>query len=297
MACRRGLDDGRGHGGKRREPRGDARRRRRGGGPVPRARRTVGPVHRAADRRQRPDCSTATWTARPPRTPRPAACSRSSGTARTCPRSSSGSPRSPPGRVTWPGPVSCPRPPGRPRSRTGSPIDRGIAAAWWAGFEVAWGDIDAARPLHADTERLLARFSPAHPAREHLEAMVAATGALIAIADKDTAAPPASRPPARTARRSPRRTCRCSRWRRARWPSSPSRSASRAGRRAARRQDRGARRRRPDRPDGAEAGAAAARRPRRRTATRPPTPAARRSAGRRRSSALTRPGSTQVRRM
>jgi predicted ATPase len=67
----------------------------------------------------------------------------------------------------------------------GSPIDRGIAAAWWAGFEVTWGDIDAARPLQADAERLLARYSPAHPVREHLAAMVAATGALIAIADAD----------------------------------------------------------------------------------------------------------------
>jgi predicted ATPase/DNA-binding SARP family transcriptional activator len=67
----------------------------------------------------------------------------------------------------------------------GSPIDRGAAAAWWAGFEVTWGDIDAARPLHADTERLLARFSPAHPMREHLEAGAATTGALIAIADQD----------------------------------------------------------------------------------------------------------------
>jgi predicted ATPase/DNA-binding SARP family transcriptional activator/tetratricopeptide (TPR) repeat protein len=67
----------------------------------------------------------------------------------------------------------------------GSAIDRGIAAAWWAGFEATWGDIDAARPLHADTNRLLARFSPAHPVREHLEAMVATTGALIAIADDD----------------------------------------------------------------------------------------------------------------
>jgi predicted ATPase/DNA-binding SARP family transcriptional activator len=67
----------------------------------------------------------------------------------------------------------------------GSAIDRGIAATWWAAFEVMCGNIDAARPLHADTERLLARFSPAHPAREHLEAMVATTGVLIAIADKD----------------------------------------------------------------------------------------------------------------
>jgi predicted ATPase/DNA-binding SARP family transcriptional activator len=67
----------------------------------------------------------------------------------------------------------------------GSAIDRGVVAAWWAGFEATWGDIEAARPLHADSERLLARFSPAHPVREHLEAMVAATGALIAIADDD----------------------------------------------------------------------------------------------------------------
>jgi predicted ATPase/DNA-binding SARP family transcriptional activator len=67
----------------------------------------------------------------------------------------------------------------------GSPIDRGVAATWWAGFEATWGDMDAARPLHADAERLLARFSPVHPVREHLEAMVATTGTLIAIADKD----------------------------------------------------------------------------------------------------------------
>jgi hypothetical protein len=67
----------------------------------------------------------------------------------------------------------------------GSPIDRGIVAAWWAAFEVTWGDIDAARLHQAAAERHLAQFGPAHPAREHLEAMVAATGARIAIADKD----------------------------------------------------------------------------------------------------------------
>jgi predicted ATPase len=67
----------------------------------------------------------------------------------------------------------------------GAPIDRGIAAAWWAAFEVTWGDIDAARPLHVVAERHLARFGPAHPVRGHLEAMVAATGARIAIADED----------------------------------------------------------------------------------------------------------------
>jgi predicted ATPase/DNA-binding SARP family transcriptional activator len=67
----------------------------------------------------------------------------------------------------------------------GAPMDRGIAAAWWAAFEVAWGDIDAARPLHAVAERHLAGFGPTHPVREHLEAIVAATGTRIAIADED----------------------------------------------------------------------------------------------------------------
>jgi predicted ATPase/DNA-binding SARP family transcriptional activator len=67
----------------------------------------------------------------------------------------------------------------------GSPIDRGVAAAWWAGFEATWGEIDAARALYAETERLLDRFSPAHPVREHLEATAATTAALIAIADAD----------------------------------------------------------------------------------------------------------------
>ena len=67
----------------------------------------------------------------------------------------------------------------------GSRIDRGITAAWWAAFEVRWGDVDAARPHQAAAERHLARFAPAHPAREHLAAMVAATGMSIAIADND----------------------------------------------------------------------------------------------------------------
>jgi predicted ATPase/DNA-binding SARP family transcriptional activator len=67
----------------------------------------------------------------------------------------------------------------------GSPMDRGIVAAWWAAFEARWGDVDAARPHQAAAERHLAQFGPAHPAREHLEATVAATGARIAIADKD----------------------------------------------------------------------------------------------------------------
>jgi predicted ATPase/DNA-binding SARP family transcriptional activator len=67
----------------------------------------------------------------------------------------------------------------------GSLMDRGIVAAWWAAFEARWGDIDAARPHQADAERYLTQFGSAHPAREHLEVMVAATAARIAIADKD----------------------------------------------------------------------------------------------------------------
>ncbi|HSZ40527.1 MAG TPA: AAA family ATPase, partial [Trebonia sp.] len=67
----------------------------------------------------------------------------------------------------------------------GSRIDQGIAAAWWAALEVRCGDIDAARPHQAEAERHLARFAPTHPAREHVEAMVAATGVRIAIADND----------------------------------------------------------------------------------------------------------------
>ncbi len=67
----------------------------------------------------------------------------------------------------------------------GSRMDRGIAAAWWAAFEAKWGDVDAARPYQAAAERHLAQFGTGHPAREHLEAMVAATGTRIAIADED----------------------------------------------------------------------------------------------------------------
>ena len=67
----------------------------------------------------------------------------------------------------------------------GSPMDRGMAAAWWAAFEARFGDVDAARPHQAAAERHLGQLGPAHPAREHLEAIVAATAARIAIADKD----------------------------------------------------------------------------------------------------------------
>jgi hypothetical protein len=67
----------------------------------------------------------------------------------------------------------------------GSAISRGIIEAWWAAFEVRWGELEAARPFYQAAEEHLALFAPAHPAREHLEAMVAAIGVQIAIADQD----------------------------------------------------------------------------------------------------------------
>jgi predicted ATPase/DNA-binding SARP family transcriptional activator len=70
----------------------------------------------------------------------------------------------------------------------GSAIDRGIAAAWWAAFEVRSGNPEAARPFQAAAEQHLARFSPEHPARAHLEAMIAAIASRMAIADHDMTA-------------------------------------------------------------------------------------------------------------
>jgi predicted ATPase/DNA-binding SARP family transcriptional activator len=67
----------------------------------------------------------------------------------------------------------------------GSAISRGIIEAWWAAFEVRWGELEAARPFYQAAEEHLALFAPGHPAREHLEAMVAAIGVQIAIADQD----------------------------------------------------------------------------------------------------------------
>ena len=67
----------------------------------------------------------------------------------------------------------------------GSAISRGIIEAWWAAFEVRWGELEAARPFYQAAEEHLALFAPAHPVREHLEAMVAAIGVQIAIADQD----------------------------------------------------------------------------------------------------------------
>ncbi len=157
--------------------------------PVPRARRTLGPVHRAADRRQRRGCSTATWTA-------PIAAYTEAGRllaelghredlSQVQLRLAEIAARR--GDLARARELSAAA---RAAAESdGSPIDRGIAAAWWAAFEVDVGrhrrGAPAARGRPSGT---LARFSPAHPVREHLEAMVAATGALIALADEDVRA-------------------------------------------------------------------------------------------------------------
>jgi predicted ATPase/DNA-binding SARP family transcriptional activator len=70
----------------------------------------------------------------------------------------------------------------------GSFFDRGVAAAWWAAFESAWGNIDGARSMQDLAELNLAQFGQGHPGRTHIESLVAATATRIAIADGDFSA-------------------------------------------------------------------------------------------------------------
>ena len=67
----------------------------------------------------------------------------------------------------------------------GSVSHQGIPLASGAMFELALGRVEAARPLHADAARWLAQIAPAHPVRDVMAAMVAATGTAIAVADGD----------------------------------------------------------------------------------------------------------------
>jgi hypothetical protein len=50
-------------------------------------------------------------------------------------------------------------------------------------FEVTVGNVERARSLTATAEQAVTRFGPAHPARHHLTAVVAASGLMIALAD------------------------------------------------------------------------------------------------------------------
>jgi len=60
-----------------------------------------------------------------------------------------------------------------------------MVSAGYAMFEAAVGNVELARSLNTAAEQGMARFGPAHPARNHLEAVTAASALLIAIADGD----------------------------------------------------------------------------------------------------------------
>ncbi len=66
-----------------------------------------------------------------------------------------------------------------------SGMDMSLVSAGYAMFEATVGDVELARSLNAAAERGVARLSPAHLARHHLAAVVAASGLMIALADAD----------------------------------------------------------------------------------------------------------------
>jgi predicted ATPase/DNA-binding SARP family transcriptional activator len=66
-----------------------------------------------------------------------------------------------------------------------SGMDVSRVSAGYALFEATAGDVDLARPLATTAEQTVNRFGPAHPARRHLAASVAASGLMIALADAD----------------------------------------------------------------------------------------------------------------
>jgi ATP/maltotriose-dependent transcriptional regulator MalT len=67
----------------------------------------------------------------------------------------------------------------------GPGMDAAMVSAGYAMFEVAVGNVELARSLHATAERGSAQLAGAHPARHHLTALAAAAGLMIAIADAD----------------------------------------------------------------------------------------------------------------
>jgi hypothetical protein len=66
-----------------------------------------------------------------------------------------------------------------------SGMDVSRVSAGYAMFEVTVGNAETARPLLTTAEQGLARLGPAHPARHHHAALVAAAGLMIALADTD----------------------------------------------------------------------------------------------------------------
>jgi len=63
--------------------------------------------------------------------------------------------------------------------------EQAMAATWGAMFEATLGHAEAARPLLAVAEQGLARVDPAHPVRQHMDALVAAAAVKMAINDED----------------------------------------------------------------------------------------------------------------
>jgi predicted ATPase/DNA-binding SARP family transcriptional activator len=66
-----------------------------------------------------------------------------------------------------------------------SGMDASRVSAGYAMFEITAGNVESARSLATTAEQGVARFGPAHPARRHLAALVAASGLMIALADAD----------------------------------------------------------------------------------------------------------------
>jgi predicted ATPase/DNA-binding SARP family transcriptional activator len=66
-----------------------------------------------------------------------------------------------------------------------SSIDTAVVSAGYAMFEAAMGNVELARSLTTTAEQGVARLSPAHMARHHLAAVVAASRLMIALADGD----------------------------------------------------------------------------------------------------------------
>jgi predicted ATPase/DNA-binding SARP family transcriptional activator len=71
-------------------------------------------------------------------------------------------------------------------AESGGPgMDAAMVSSGYAMFEVAVGNVELARSLHAAAEQGSELLGGGHPARHHLTALVAAAGLMIAIADAD----------------------------------------------------------------------------------------------------------------
>lgn len=67
----------------------------------------------------------------------------------------------------------------------GQAMDVGFVSSGYAMFEAMEGNVELARPLNERARREVALLRSAHPARHHMAAIVAASGLIIALADRD----------------------------------------------------------------------------------------------------------------